>query len=66
MSRTAKDEALDRGEPPTCVYVGFAPDPLNTRVVYWEPHAFMYSQDAHADFDGEVYEYQLVRKRTRE
>lgn len=61
MSRTPKDEGLDRGQPPAELFVVFAPDPLNTRVVYWVPRAFMYACDTAADF-GEVYEYRLVRK----
>jgi len=55
MSRTPKDESLDQGEPPASIFVGFAPDPLNTRTVYWEAHAFMYLIDAQADFDGEIH-----------
>ena len=63
MSRTKKDEGLDRGEAPERLFVGFVLDPLNTSVVYWVPRAFMYLMDAQADFDGDVYEYRLVRKR---
>jgi hypothetical protein len=62
MGRTAKDVLLDSGRPPENVFVTFKPDPLNTSVVYWVAHARMYAEDAKADFDGDVYEYQLVRK----
>jgi hypothetical protein len=65
MSRTSKDLALDKGIPPERIFVGFAPDPLNTRVVYWLPSAFMYRVDAEADFDGKVWEYRLVEKKRR-
>lgn len=67
MSRTKQDEDLDRGEAPESLFVGFAPDPLNTRVVYWVPHAFMAAIDT-CDFegDGPIYEYRLVRKLPKE